>query len=119
MSAEAQAKVGNLLDLIVKAAENKKAKDIKVLDVQKISGLFDFLVIMSGESSPQIKALSREIGGAVKKTGLKGFSWEGEVSSGWTILDLGDIVVHIMSEKERAYYNIEEIWGKEAVVYHY
>jgi len=108
-----------LLDLIIKAAENKKAEDIKVLDVSKISGLFDFLVIMSGESAPQVKALSREIGQSVKKTGIKGFSWEGEVSSGWTILDLGEIVVHIMSEKERVYYDIESIWGKEAKVYHY
>ena len=108
-----------LLDRIIKAAENKKARDIKVLDISKTSGLFDFLVIMSGESSPQIKALSREIGQAVKRTGIKGFSWEGEVSSGWTILDLGEIVVHIMSAKERAYYDIESIWGKEAKVYHY
>lgn len=111
-------RLSNLVETIVSAAEEKKARDILVLDIRKLAGVTDYLVIMSGESAPQLKAIISEIEQRVKKEGIKGRSWEGAVNSGWLILDLLDIVVHVMSEEERAYYDLEGIWGKEAIVYH-
>ena len=76
-------------------------------------------MICSGDSAPQIRAIEKEIDNRLRRNKIKGFRWEGEVKSGWVVLDLGEIVVHIMGEAERAYYKLEELWGKEAIVYHY
>lgn len=108
-----------LLDLIIKAAEEKKAEDIQVLDVRKNSKVVDYLLICSGESEPQIRAISKYIDEKLRKNKIKGFRWEGGVSSGWRVLDLGEIIIHVMGTAEREYYNLEELWGKEAIVYHY
>ena len=110
--------IENLLDIITKAAEDKKATNPVILDIRRAGKITDFMVIVSGESTPQLKAIMKEIEFQVKKTGVKGIVWEGEPDSGWMIFDLGSILVHIMSEKERAYYNLEELWGKDAVVFH-
>ena len=53
------------------------------------------------------------------KKNIKQFRWEGVTGSGWVILDLGSIVVHVMDESERKYYNLEGLWGKDAIIYHY
>jgi ribosome-associated protein len=89
------------------------------LDVRKTSHIVDYLVICSGESVPQIRAIEKEIDNRLRKNKIKGFRWEGEAKSGWVVLDLGEIVIHIMGEAERAYYKLEELWGKEAIIYHY
>lgn len=100
------------IEAVLKAAESKKAVDPVVLDISKKNAFFDYLIVMSGESSPQLKALSEAISQVADK------SFQGSAESGWLILDLGDTIVHVMSEEERAYYNIEGIWAKDAVVYH-
>ncbi|MBU0630796.1 MAG: ribosome silencing factor [Candidatus Margulisbacteria bacterium] len=107
------------IELIARAAENKLALDIKVLDVRKTSNLLDYLVICGGESEPQLKAISGEIDDQLRKAGIKGYRWQGVSGSGWQILDLGSIVIHILGVAEREYYNLEELWGKEAIIYHY
>lgn len=107
-----------LLDLILAAAEDKKAIDPVVLDVSRQGRIADFMVIVAGDSTPQLKAISREIELRVKKIGIKGTTWEGDKDSGWLLFDLGHILVHVMSEKERAFYDLEGLWGKEAIVYH-
>jgi ribosome-associated protein len=81
--------------------------------------LVDLLVICGGESPAQIRAIEKEIDGQLRRSGIKEFKWEGVTSSGWVILDLGNLVVHVMGSAEREYYNLEELWGKEAIVYHY
>ena len=103
-----------LLNDIVAAAEAKSAQNIVVLNVRNASRSIDFIVIMSAESRPQLRAIVRAIAEKLKRK----IKWEGEMESGWLILDLGSIVVHVMDEEERAYYNLEELWGPEAVVYH-
>jgi len=108
-----------MLEMVVRAAESKKAENIVVLDVQKQRMICDYLVIASGGSAPQLKAIIREIEDKIKEAGMEGRSFEGNINSGWVILDLGTIVVHVMSEEERAYYNLEELWGRDAVIYHY
>jgi ribosome-associated protein len=100
------------IEAVLKAAESKKAVHPVVLDLSKKSSFFDYLIVMSGESTPQLKALSEAISEAADR------DFQGSAESGWLILDLGDTIVHVMSEEERAYYDIEGIWDKDAVVYH-
>jgi len=89
------------------------------LDVSKTSEMVEYLIICSGESSPQLRAIEKEIDRKLRENNIKSFRWQGVVNSGWLVLDMGDLIVHIMAEAERAYYNLEELWGKEAIVYHY
>jgi len=111
--------VQKTLEIIAKAAESKQAVDLKAMDVSKTSSIVDYLIICSGESSPQVQAIRKEIDSQLRKNKIKGFRWEGMSGSGWVILDLGSVVVHVMGTAERDYYRLEELWGKDAVVYHY
>jgi len=108
-----------LVELVSKAAEARQAIDLKVLDVSKTSKIVDFLIICSGESAPQLRAIEKEIDKQLRKNKIKSLRWQGVVKSGWLVLDLGAVAVHVMGKEERAYYNLEELWGKEAIVYHY
>ncbi|MBI5399495.1 ribosome silencing factor [Candidatus Saganbacteria bacterium] len=112
-------KIWPIIEIICQAAEAKKALDIKALDVRKSSSLVDYLIICSAESPPQLRALEKEVDKALREHKIKGFRWQGTAESGWIVLDLGAIVVHLMAQKERAYYDLEGLWGKEAIVYHY
>lgn len=107
------------IELIAEAVEDKKAIDLKILDVRKTSKIVDYLIICSGDSTPQIRAIEKEIDNRLRKHKIKGFRWQGQVAAGWVVLDLGAVVVHIMGTEQREYYNLEELWGKEAVIYHY
>ncbi|NQU17895.1 MAG: ribosome silencing factor [Candidatus Saganbacteria bacterium] len=107
-----------LFDIIIEAAENKKALDIKIIDLKKLSKESQNLVIMSGESSPQLKAIGKEIQTKLEEHGLKKLAFEGEPKSGWLILDAGSIIIHVMAPTERKYYNLEELWGKEGIIFH-
>jgi ribosome-associated protein len=108
-----------LVDSIVAAAEAKLAGDIVVLDISRASSVTDWLVICSGESAPQLRAIVDAVGETLKKSKGKKYKWEGVTGSGWLILDLGSVVVHVMAAAERDYYRLEDLWGKDAVVYHY
>jgi ribosome-associated protein len=108
----------DLAMLVVEAAQDKKALDIKVMDVSRSSSLADFFVICSGESNPQRRAVCEEIEKKLipyKVSVLK----EGDYNSAWLLLDLGDVIVHIMGKEERDYYRLEDLWEKGSVVYHY
>jgi len=107
-----------LLDIIIKAAENKKAHDLKVLDIRKTSNLVDFLIICTGQSPPQIDAIKKEVDIKLRDKKIKHHRWEGPASSGWIVLDLGAIVLHIMSDTARKFYNLEELWEKDAIIFH-
>lgn len=95
---------------IVSALEDIKAQDIKVLDVTKITAMFDYVIIASAESSRQTKALANNVQGKVKAAGGKIYSVEGEQTGEWLLVDVGDIVVHIMQPAVREYYNLEALW---------
>ncbi len=112
-------KTSKLIDLIVAAVEEKKANDPKVLDVRKTSNIVDYMIICSAESDPQLRAIEKEIDKQLRSNKIRGFRWEGVARSGWLVLDLGEVVVHVMGRAERDYYNLEELWGKEGVIYHY
>ena len=99
------------LRLVVEALENVRAKDIKAFDTSKITGLFDRVVIASGNAR-QTKALADNIVDAAKKAGLQVLAYEGAETGEWVLVDLGDIVIHNMQPAIREYYNLEEIWGE-------
>lgn len=107
------------IDIVCQAAEDKQAIDLKVLDVRKTSNIVDFLIICSGESGPQLRAIEKEIDKKLRSNKIKGFRWQGLVSSGWLVLDLGSVVVHVMDQAARTYYDLDGLWAKEAVVFHY
>ncbi|MBU0686743.1 MAG: ribosome silencing factor [Candidatus Margulisbacteria bacterium] len=107
-----------LTEIIVEAASDKKAKDIKVIDISKRSTIASFFVICTGESTPQLKAIRDAIEDKARAHKVKNIILEGDPKSGWMIVDLGGVLVHIMSPKERAFYNLEELWGESGIIYH-
>ncbi|MDI6732046.1 MAG: ribosome silencing factor [Candidatus Margulisbacteria bacterium] len=107
------------MDIIVNSAEAKKALGLKSFDVRKTSKLVDFVVICSGDSTPHLAAIEKEIDKNLKNVSIKGLRWEGTAVSGWVLLDLGNIIVHVMRSVEREYYQLEELWEDKAIVYHY
>ena len=94
----------------VRAAEEKKAIDIKVLDLTGISSFTDFFVICTGASSKQNQAISDEVAIRMKKSGELPLSVEGYSTAEWILTDYGDLVVHTLTPKARAYYDLERLW---------
>ncbi len=99
------------IKLIVAALEDIKARDIVVLDTHKFTSLFERMVIASGASNRQTRALAANVHDKVKAAGEYVGNTEGEDSGDWVLLDLGDVIVHVMQPAARAHYNLEELWG--------
>ncbi|MBS0369343.1 MAG: ribosome silencing factor [Proteobacteria bacterium] len=97
--------------LVVSALEDIKGKDIQVIDTTRLTSLFDRVIIASGDSNRQTRSLARNVADKAREAGLKVVSVEGEDSGEWVLVDLGDIVVHVMQPAVRAYYNLEELWS--------
>ena len=102
------------VDRIVKAAvaalEDIKARDIVVLNVVKLTSMFDRVIIATGDSTRQVKALADNVQVKLKEAGAKVQGVEGLQSAEWILIDLGSVVVHIMLPTVRAHYNLEELW---------
>jgi ribosome-associated protein len=107
--------VKKLQRVIVDALEDVKAQDIKVFNTTELTSLFDRVVIASGTSNRQTRALAASVRDKVKERGGDVISVEGEDTGEWVLVDLGDVVVHIMQPNIRAYYNLEELWGGKPV----
>lgn len=102
--------IRKLQKIVVDALEDIKAKNIEVIDTAKQTSLFDRIVVASGDSNRQTRALARNVQDKVKEAGGHIVSVEGEETGEWVLVDLGDIVVHIMQPAIRDYYNLEELW---------
>jgi ribosome-associated protein len=96
---------------IVAALEDVKARDIVVLDTRKLTSLFERMVIASGDSNRQTRALADRVREKMKEAGEYVGNTEGEETGDWVLLDLGDVIVHVMQPAARAHYNLEELWG--------
>ena len=107
--------ISTLQDLVVDALEDVKGQQIEVYDTSAITDLFDRVVIVSGTSNRQTRALAMSVVEAVRKAGGDIISTEGEETGEWVLVDCGDIVVHIMQPAIRTYYNLEELWGQTAI----
>lgn len=97
---------------VVSALEDIKATDIQVIDTSKLSSLFDRMIIASANSKRQTKALADNVVVKLKERGEEVHGREGEDSGEWILVDLGEVLVHIMQPAIRDYYNLEELWSK-------
>ncbi|SHN43691.1 ribosome-associated protein [Duganella sacchari] len=107
--------IKKLQTLVVDALEDVKAQDIALFDTTHLTSLFDRIAIASGTSNRQTKALAASVRDKVKAAGGEVYGMEGEDTGEWVLVDLGDIIVHIMQAPIRAYYRLEEIWGDKPV----
>jgi ribosome-associated protein len=107
--------IQKLQRLVIDALEDVKAQDIKVFNTTDITGLFDRVVIASGTSNRQTRALASSVVDAARAQKIPVVALEGEDTGEWVLVDLGDIVIHCMQPMIRQYYNLEEIWGGKPV----
>lgn len=100
----------NRLARVVEAARSKKAWGIRVLDVREATSFTDTFAFMSGGSDRQNRAISDAVFDALRLLGERPLSVEGEVNGAWILMDYGDLVVHVMDDETRRYYNLEGLW---------
>ncbi len=96
--------------IAVRAAESKKATDIRVLDLTGITSFADYFVICTGGNARQVQAIAEEVGVRMKQEGEVPLSVEGYNQAEWVLADYGDILVHIFSPQSRSYYDLERLW---------
>src|SRR5512147_1748850 len=100
---------------VVEALEDVKGRDIVVFDVARQTAYFERVVIASGDSSRQVNALASNVQEKLKALGARIVGVEGRRNGDWVLVDLGDIVVHVMHPAVRSHYNLEELWGGKEV----
>jgi len=100
---------------VVDALEDVKAQDIQVYNTEGLTGLFDRVVIATATSNRQTRSLARSVEDKARSLGIQVIATEGLETGEWVLVDLGDVVVHIMQQAIRQYYNLEEIWGGKPV----
>jgi ribosome-associated protein len=99
------------VDLAVRAAEDRKAAELVVLDLRKAAGFTDFFVISSGTSTRQVRAIADAVIDALGKEGVKPAHVEGYDRSEWILLDYFDFIVHVFAPETRMFYGLERLWG--------
>ncbi len=104
-------KLAQLEKIVVNALEDIKAKDIEIINTAKLTPLFERIVIASGDSNRHVRSLASNVEDKVREAGGEILSTEGEDGGEWVLVDLGDIVVHVMQPAIRSYYNLEELWN--------
>lgn len=102
--------------IAVEALEDRKAEDVKVIDIREVSTIADFFVIADGTNPNQIQAMRDAADEAFYKAGLKAKQVEGNRDSTWILMDYGDIIVHIFSKEDRLFYDLERIWRDGKVI---
>lgn len=106
-----------LAKLCAEFAADKKANNPVILDLSELNGPASYFLICSGESEPQLKAIAESITAGLRdKHGIRAISTEGRNTSQWIVLDYGSLLVHIMHEEKRAFYNLEKLWRDAKVV---
>ena len=100
---------------VVEALEDIKGKDIVVYNTARMPSMFERVVIATGDSNRQVKALADNVQERLRSLGSRVYGVEGEKGGEWVLVDLGDVVVHIMHPTVRDFYNLEEIWGGKTV----
>lgn len=105
----------DLLKKIRAALEDKKAEDIRILDIREITTIGDYFVIASGSNANQLQAMEDAVDEVMYKNGHHQKSVEGNRASSWILMDYGNIIVHIFSKEDRLFYDLDRIWrdGKE------
>ena len=101
-----------LVNTIVDALEDIKAYDIDIIDVSKITSMFEYIIIATADSTRQAKSLANNVQEKVKAAGGRVYSVEGEQTGEWLLVDLGDVIVHIMLPAAREHYNLKALWSR-------
>jgi len=101
-----------ILTLVTTALSDFKAQDIMTLDVQNISSVCDFMVIASGTSNRHVTSITKNLAEKAKKQGETPLGVEGEDSGEWALIDLGNVIVHVMQPQVRSFYQLEKLWTR-------
>jgi ribosome-associated protein len=101
-----------LKKLVTEALEDLKAQDISFIDVRDRTSVTDFMVLATGTSSRHAQAVADNVSAKTKEAGIMPLGSEGRGNSDWVLIDLGDIVVHVMTAQAREYYDLERLWGE-------
>ena len=104
--------IKELLDIVLTSLNDGKAIDIDLYDVKKLTSMSDYILIASGRSRRQVSALADKLIQTVKENKFETLGVEGQTEGEWVLVDLGDIIVHIMHPSSREYYQLEKLWGK-------
>ncbi len=104
-------KLDKLAALIIETLEDNKATNILTLDVRNLTTVTDYMIIASGTSSKQVTAIAEKLIEKAKKNKVPPYGSEGKQYGEWVLVDLGDIIVHIMHPATRAYYQLEKLWS--------
>jgi len=105
----------NIIDTILETLEDAKALNVVVFEVSKLTSISDYMIIASGRSSRQVNSMAEKVVEAAKENGLQPLGTEGKKEGDWVLVDLGDIIVHIMHPDTREYYQLEKLWSAETL----
>lgn len=108
-------KAARIEKIVVAALEDIKGKSIEVIDTRKLTPLFERIVVASGDSNRHVRSLARNVADKAREAGVEVLATEGEETGEWVLVDLGDVVVHIMQPATRSYYALEELWGDRSL----
>ncbi len=105
-----------LAKIVYKALDDKKGIDIKAIDISEISPIADYFIIASASNPNQLSAMQEEVDRMMYENGRQAKSVEGNNKSTWILMDYEDIIVHLFSEEDRAFYNLERIWQDGIII---
>ena len=108
--------LARLAEAVRAALDDAKAVDIRVLDVRKLTVITDYMIVASGRSSRQARALADSVQAAARAAGSKVIGLEGARASEWILVDLGGVIVHVMTPATRDFYQLEKLWEQRAPV---
>ena len=105
-----------MVRLAIQALEDKKGNDIQIIDIHEVSVIADYFIIASGSNTNQVKTLADNVEETLGRAGYELRQSEGYGSASWILMDYNDIIVHVFSEEDRSFYNIERIWKDGIIV---
>lgn len=105
-----------LLEMVVKAADGRRAEDIMAMQVDQLTPMADYFVTMTGGSNRQVQAITTAIVQEAHQHQVEVKSVEGKDAAQWVLIDLGDVVVHVFKEETRSFYNLEKLWSAAPLV---